>query len=121
VNKESKSIADQRRPVLGTILLIIFLPISIFSTIAVYQFMGFAHPETSSESSDAQYEFIESTRNALKVGPRDQQFEIIHHLGSQGGDAKPFLDDLRKIADGKDRDLAEAAAIAIERIKGSEL
>jgi hypothetical protein len=120
-HRHPKTIADQRHYVLGTVLLVIFLPISILSTVAVYQFMGFANLEPPAKGLDPQTEFIESTQNALWHGPREQRFEIINHLGSRGNEAKPFLEDLREIAAGKDADLAEAASIAIERIEGSEL
>jgi hypothetical protein len=120
-HRRPPTIADQRHYFLGTVLLIIFLPISILSTVAVYQFMGFANLEPPAQGLDARTEFIESTQNALWHGPREQRFEIINHLGSRGNEAKPFLEDLREIATGNDTDLAEAAAIAIERIEGSEL
>ncbi|TWU48533.1 hypothetical protein Poly51_44330 [Rubripirellula tenax] len=62
--------------------------------------------------------FYDSTRRALRDGPKSQRLDIIRHLGDQGSAAEPFLTDLEAAAGDEDSEIAAAASIAVGRIRG---
>lgn len=70
----------------------------------------------ANQSWDEQDIFYESTRHALRIGPKEQRMEILNHLADQGLAASQFIDDIREAAADRDPEIAMAAKDALDRI-----
>ena len=114
-----------RRPWLGGLLLILFVPLSFLSVVAAFRLrhlvsVAASQDDRESQMSDREYEaevMRQSNRNVLFFGSTEQRLDLIHHLGNQGIAASAYLDDLRKIMHEGDVRLAPAALVAIRRIE----
>lgn len=114
-----------RRPLLGGLLLAVFLPLSGLSVLAAFRLrhlvaVAATQGDRESQMSDREYEaevVRQSNRNVLFFGPIEQRLDLIHHLGNQGIAASAYLDDLREIMHEGDVRLAPAALVAIRRIE----
>lgn len=111
-----------RRPILGVVLLVVYL--SLFSIVAIgfYRIqyvLGLVQQSEPLDDTERRLTMlIESSRYALFHGPTEQRIDILRQIGSPMLPAGAFLEDLRRLLDDENPLIAAEANATINRLVG---